>query len=103
MPVADAPVAVDGVADRHGVDQFLVGAALKLARLGQRPAHIGVVDLVAADRDFHVGGLRGRLAAGDIDQHLADRLPAICSAVWTVVPIACSAASISTIVPARAP
>ena len=73
--VADAPVAVDRVADGDRVDQLLVGAALELAGLGQRPADIGVVDLVAADRHFHVGSLGRRLAAGDVDQHFADRLP----------------------------
>ena len=71
--VADPPVAVDGVTDGDGVDQFpFLGQAARQHRRIENAAQVGVADFVPGDGNFVGDEARQRFAARKIDHHLAD-------------------------------
>ena len=72
--IADPVGAVDRETDRDRVDQFVIVQPFQRAALVQHPAHVGVADLMAVDRDFNTDGLRHRPTAGQVDDHPAEGL-----------------------------
>ena len=81
--IADAPVAVDRIADRDGMNELpaavdvavglSVRAALDLA-VTQRAAQVRVADLVARDGHLDADRARGRMPARQVDDDAADGL-----------------------------
>ena len=72
--IANAPRAVDAVADGQGVDHDAVGCLDPPPALLQDAPQIGIADLMPIDGDLHGDGTRFGLVPGHVDPRAAQGL-----------------------------
>ncbi len=72
LRVADAAVAVDGIAERYGVNDLAVAGLAARAALAEHAAQVVGADLVAVDGDLDLDALRLRVADREVDIGVAD-------------------------------